>query len=74
MSGGSAEHDASCSREAMLRELETRMGTKKTVTFGGVPNKYDVFIENSDRNLLVKELKKRFEPVDWRCWKSVFRW
>ena len=67
-------YDASCSREAMLRELETRMGTKKTVTFGGVPNKYDVFIENSDRNLLVKELKKRFEPVDWRCWKSVFRW
>ena len=67
-------YDAACSREAMLRELEARMGKKRTLTFGGVPDKYDVFIENSDRNLLVKELKPRFEPVDLRCWKSVFRW
>lgn len=67
-------YDARCSREAMLRELETFMGTKETVTFGGIPNKYDVFIENADRNLLVRELKRRFEPIDWRCWQSIFRW
>ena len=67
-------YDASCSRETMLRELEKLMGTKETVTFGGVPGKYDVYIENADRNLLVKELKRRFEPVDFHCWKSAFRW
>lgn len=67
-------YDAACSREAMLRVLETRVGKKRTLTFGGVPNKYDVYIENADRNLLVKELKRRFEPVDFRCWRSVFRW
>ena len=67
-------YDAACSREAMLRELEARMGKKRTITFGGVPNKYDVFIENADRNLLVRELKRRFEPVDLRCWRSIFRW
>ena len=65
--------DASCSREAMLRELEAEMGTKETVTFGGVADRYDVYIENADRNLLVKELKKRFEPVDFRQWKRIFR-
>lgn len=67
-------YDAACSRPAMLRELETIMGTKETVTFGGDASRYDVPIPNSDRNLLVKELKRRFEPVDLRCWKSVFRW
>ena len=49
------------------------MGTKNTVTFGGEKDIYDVYIENADRNLLVKELKRRCEPVDFRCWKSVFR-
>ena len=67
-------YDAACSREAMLRELESIMGTKRTVTFGGTPGKYDVYIENADRNVLVKELKRQFEPVDFRCWKSIFRW
>ena len=67
-------YDAGCSREAMLKELETLMGTKKTVTFGCIPGKYDVVIESADRNLLVRELKHRFEPVDFHCWKSVFRW
>ena len=59
-------YDAGCTREAMLLELEKRMGTRQTVTFGGVPGKYDVYIEDSDRDLLVKELKHRFEPVDFR--------
>ena len=66
--------DAACSREAMLRELEAVMGTEKTVTFGANADRYDVGIPNSDRNLLVKELKKRFEPVDFRCWKNILRW
>ena len=67
-------YDAACSREAMLRELETLMGTKKTVTFGSVQGKYDVVIDNTDGNLFVKELKSMFEPVDFHCWKNTFRW
>ena len=66
-------YDKACSREAMLKELEKIMGTKKTVTFGGIPGKYDVYIENADRNLLVKELKRRFEPVDFHSLRNVFR-
>ena len=67
-------YDAACSREAMLRELEEIAGTKKTVTFGADAGRYDVAIPDSDRNLLVRELKRRFEPVDFRCWKNIFRW
>lgn len=67
-------YDCACSRAAMLRELETVMGTKETVTFGADASRCDVAIANSDRNLLVRELKRRFEPVDLRCWKSIFRW
>lgn len=67
-------YDAACSRDAMLRELESIMGTKETLTFGVDANRYDVAIPNSDRNLLVRELKKRFEPIDLRCWKTIFRW
>ena len=67
-------YDAATSRAAMLPELEKLMGTEKTVTFGGMQGNYDVRVENDDRNVLVKELKRRFEPVDFRCWKSAFRW
>ena len=66
-------YDASCSREAMLRELERHTGTAKTVTFGGDPQRYDVYIEDADRNLLVRELKRRFEPVDIRGWREIIR-
>ena len=66
-------YDVNTSRESMLRELEAYMGTRETVTFGSLPGKYDVYIENADRDLLVKELKRRFEPVDFRCWKNMFR-
>ena len=67
-------YDAACSRESMLRELKDVVGTEKTVTFGADAARYDVSIPNSDRNLLVKELKKHFEPVDFRCWKTIYRW
>ena len=66
-------YDAGCSRKAMLHELEKIMGTERTITFGGENGRYDVYSENADRNLLVKELKRRCEPMDFHCWKSVFQ-
>lgn len=67
-------YDASCTRETMLCELEKLMGTKETVILGDNQGKFDASIKNTDRSLLVKELKRHFEPVDFRCWKTVFRW
>ncbi len=66
-------YDAAVSREAMLKVLEEKMGTKKTVTMGSVPGKYDVYIKNADRDQVVKELKRRFEPFDLRGWRNIFR-
>lgn len=53
-------------REHMLQNLEALLDIEKTVTFGSIEGKYDVFIANSDRNIMVKELKKRYEPVDFK--------
>lgn len=53
-------------REHMLQNLEALLDIEKTVTFGSIEGKYDVFIANSDCNIMVKELKKRYEPVDFK--------
>ncbi len=65
--------EANTSREALRRELERLMGTRETVTFGSVPGKYDVVIEDADRDRMVKELKRRFEPIDIRGWRNIIR-
>ena len=67
-------YDAGASRQVMVRELEQRLGVKDTLTFGGDPERYDVYIRDADRNVLVRELKHRFEPVDIRGWREIFRW
>ena len=67
-------YEANTSRETMLGKLEEIMGTTETVTFGSIPGKYDVYIRDGDRDLVVKELKRRFEPVDLRGWRNIFRW
>ena len=66
-------YDAGVSKKAMLKELAAILGVDEVVTFGCTPGRYDVTILNGDRNLMVKELRNRFEPVDLRCWKSIFR-
>lgn len=67
-------YDSHCTQEAMLLELEKLMGTKKTITFGSVPGKYDVIISGQDRDRMVRSLKKKFEPIDIRGWRNIFRW
>ena len=66
-------YDAAVSKEAMLEELKQIMGIEKTVTMGSIEGHYDVYIPNADRDLVVKELKKRFEPVSIRGWRNIFR-
>ena len=65
-------YDASVSRAAMLRRLQERLQPKETVTFGSIPGRYDVVIDHVDHNHMVRELKRRFEPVDLRGWRNVF--
>ncbi len=58
-------YDRGASREEMLAVLKERLGREKTVTFGSIPGKYDVFVENPGKNTMVKQLKKLFEPYVW---------
>ncbi len=50
-------------RENMLEQLKKHMEVEETMTFGSIPGKYDIFVEDSDGNVMVKELKKQFEPI-----------
>lgn len=50
-------------RENMLQNLKEYMGLEKTMTFGSISGKYDIFVEDSNGDVMVKELKKQFEPI-----------
>ena len=50
-------------RKNMLKQLKTQLNVKESIVFSSVKGRGDVYIENSDNNKMVKELKRRFEPV-----------
>lgn len=50
-------------REHMLMNLQAMLNMNKIVTFGSIEGKYDVYIQNADKDHMVKKLKKLFEPV-----------
>ena len=66
-------YDAGVSREAMLRILEEKLGTEKTVLIGKTPEEADLIVTDPGNNQAVKLLKRYFEPVDLRGWKNCFR-
>ena len=51
-------------REHMLANLQALLNLEKTVTFGSIEGKYDVLISNSNKDDLVKELKKKY--IIWK--------
>lgn len=59
-------------KEKMLAILQELSGAKETVTFGSEKWHCDVFVEDADKDLMVKELKRRFEPVNLRGWRNIF--
>lgn len=54
------------SKEDMLSELKTITGLEKTITFGTIPGKYDILVQNSNQNTLVKRMKEIYEPLIWK--------
>ena len=64
---------ANSSQEQLQQYLMDQIGLKKRVTFGNQPGNCDVCIQYTDKDRMVKELKRRFEPVDIRGWRSIFR-
>ena len=60
-------------REAMLEKLMERTHLTKTVTFRSHPGQCDVVVSEADRDVVVKEVKRRFSPVSLRGWRNIFR-
>lgn len=51
------------SPENMLNRLKGMLDLEQAITFGGLKGKCDVLIRNSDGNIMVRKLKKLYEPV-----------
>ena len=62
---------AEATKERMLARLQEMVGAKETVTFGSYRGRYDVYIEDANKDLMVKELKRRFEPISLEGWRNI---
>jgi hypothetical protein len=58
-------------RREMLKELAAYTGAEKTVLFGTDRGECDVVIPDAGGGHMVKELKKRYEPVSLRGWRNI---
>ena len=63
---------AHATKEHMLARLQEMTGLKETVTFGSEEGHCDVFVQDADRDLMVRELKRRFESVSLKGWRNMF--
>ncbi len=64
-------YDHRATQRAMLEELRQYTGAPRTVLFGIRPGECDVLIPDAGGGHMVKELKKRFEPIDIRGWRDI---
>ena len=50
-------------RENMLKNMMALLNVEKVVSFGSIEGKSDVYVEDSNKNIMVKKMKQLFEPV-----------
>lgn len=58
-------YNKNATRENMNHYLLEMTGASSMVTFGSIPGKYDVVVKPGDENGVVRELKKRYEPLKY---------
>lgn len=56
-------YNKNASKSNMLEYLKKDIGIEKVVSFGTIPEQYDVLIEPGDTNQVVRVIKKMYEPV-----------
>lgn len=59
-------YNKNASRENMMAYLKNKLDMPKTVTFGSIPGKYDVYVEGGDGNKVVRILHQMYEPLIWK--------
>lgn len=56
-------YNRNATKENMLAYLKEYTGLDNVVTFGTIRNQYDVYIDSDDVNKVVREVRKRYEPI-----------
>ena len=62
---------AEANRAAMIEHLRKYVGAPKTVIFSSESGEGDVIISDASHDHMVKELKKRFQPVSLEGWRNI---
>lgn len=56
-------YNKNATKENMITYLLERTAVEKAVTFGTIPDKYDVYIDTEDANRVIREVRKKYEPI-----------
>lgn len=56
-------YNKNASKENMLLYLKEKYKIEKMVTFGTVPNKYDIIVNDGSFNEMVRLVRRRYEPI-----------
>ena len=56
-------YNKNATKENMIKYLKELTATKNVVTFGSIKGQYDVYIDTEDVNKVVREVRKRYEPI-----------
>lgn len=56
-------YNKNATKENMILYLKEYAGIDDVITFGTIKNQYDVYVETEDVNKVVREVRKRYEPV-----------
>lgn len=56
-------YNKNATKENMIAYLKQLTSIDDVVTFGTIPDMYDVYIESSDANKVIREVRKRYEPI-----------
>ena len=56
-------YNKNASKENMIAYLTEQLAVEKVVTFGSIPGRYDVFIDTEDANRVIREVRKKYEPM-----------
>lgn len=56
-------YNKNATKEKMIEYLKEFTSIEDVVTFGTIKDQYDVYIETNDVNKVVREVRKRYEPI-----------
>lgn len=56
-------YNNNATKENMIMYLKAYTSIENVVTFGTIEGQYDVFIDTQDANRVVREVRKRYEPI-----------